>query len=289
MARLGLRAGEVASLQLDDIDWRAGELVVHGKGQVRSRLPLPVDVGEAIAEYLQRADRSHTACSVFVRCRAPYSSLSSGGVVAIAKTAIHEAGFAGGAHRLRHTAATQMLRKGASLTEDRAGPEAPACKHHRDLRQGRSRSPSRAGPRMAQQRRRRLVARAGLLVAGRCRVSALAEKLADYLRVQRALGFKQKQAGELLPAFVRYLDARGMTRVTTTAALAWATLPRDRDPNWWSKRLTVVRGFAKYLHALDPRSEVHRRRSISRLVASSGDPTSTSQPTSRRCSRRRAR
>ncbi len=87
-------------------------------------------------------------------------------------------------------------------------------------------------------------------------MTALAKALADYLRVQRALGFKQKQAGEMLPAFVRYLEERGLTHVTTTAALAWATLPRDRDPNWWRKRLTVVRGFAKYLHTIDPRNEV---------------------------------
>ena len=117
MARLGLRAGEVASLRLEDIDWRVGEIVVHGKGRVRSRLPLPVDVGEAVAEYLQRADRDRAARSVFVRCRAPFGSLASCGVVAIAQTAFRAAQVAGGAHRLRHTAATQMLKKGASLTE----------------------------------------------------------------------------------------------------------------------------------------------------------------------------
>ncbi len=87
-------------------------------------------------------------------------------------------------------------------------------------------------------------------------MTALAKALSDYLRVRRSLGFKHKQAGEMLPAFVRYLEDRGLTRVTTTAALAWAALPRDCDPSWWSKRLSVVRGFAKYLHLLDPRSEV---------------------------------
>jgi integrase/recombinase XerD len=87
-------------------------------------------------------------------------------------------------------------------------------------------------------------------------VTSLAKALDDYLRVQRALGFKQKQAGELLPSFVRYLEQRGLTCVTSTAALAWATLPRDRSANWWSNRLAVVRGFAKYLHTIDPRSEV---------------------------------
>ena len=117
MARLGLRAVEVAVLGLEDVDWQVGEIVVHGKGRVRSRLPLPVDVGKAVADYLQRAKRHVTARSVFVGCRAPYSSLTSGGVIGIATTALRAAGIAGGAHRLRHTAATQMLRKGASLTE----------------------------------------------------------------------------------------------------------------------------------------------------------------------------
>jgi integrase len=117
MARLGLRAVEVAVLRLEDVDWRVGEIVLHGKGRVRSRLPLPVDVGKAVVDYLQRAKRHVTARSVFVGCRAPYSSLTSGGVIAIAKMALRAAGVAGGAHRLRHTAATRMLRKGATPTE----------------------------------------------------------------------------------------------------------------------------------------------------------------------------
>jgi integrase len=87
-------------------------------------------------------------------------------------------------------------------------------------------------------------------------VTKLSKGLIDYLRVRRALGYKLKQAGELLPDFVRYLDDRGLTHVTTTAALAWATLPRGTDPNWWSKRLIQVRGFAKYLHTIDSRNEV---------------------------------
>lgn len=118
LGRLGLRAGEVAALQLDDLDWKAGELIVRGKGRVLSRLPLPVDVGEAIVAYLRRSLRSKTTRAAFVRSRAPYDVMSSGAVVAIATTALRAAGIEhGGAHRLRHTAATQMLRRGASLTE----------------------------------------------------------------------------------------------------------------------------------------------------------------------------
>ncbi len=118
LGRLGLRAGEVAALQLDDMDWTAGEIVIRGKGRRLSRLPLPVDVGEAMVAYLHRSTRSKTTRAAFVRCRAPYDAVKSGAIIAIARRALRAAGIdRGGAHRLRHTAATQMLRHGASLTE----------------------------------------------------------------------------------------------------------------------------------------------------------------------------
>jgi integrase/recombinase XerD len=116
LARLGLRACEVSALQLDDIEWTLGELEVRGKGSV-GRLPMPTDVGEALVAYLRRATRSRTTRAVFVRCRAPYTALTPAGVVGIARGALERAGLRGGSHRLRHTVATQMLRRGASLTE----------------------------------------------------------------------------------------------------------------------------------------------------------------------------
>jgi site-specific recombinase XerD len=119
LSRLGLRAGEVAGLQLADIDWRAGDLVIRGKGGRTDRLPLPVDVGEAIVAWLQRGrPRCQQSQSVFVRVRAPHRGLSSGGVSAIVWHACERAGLPpAGAHRLRHSAATNMLRAGASLDE----------------------------------------------------------------------------------------------------------------------------------------------------------------------------
>lgn len=119
LARLGLRAGEVARLALDDIDWRAGELVVHGKGDRVERLPLPADVGEAIVAYL-RAGRPASALdrAVFIRARAPHHALTSGGVTQVVASAGARAGLGTvHAHRLRHTAATGMLRAGGSLAE----------------------------------------------------------------------------------------------------------------------------------------------------------------------------
>jgi integrase/recombinase XerD len=116
MVRLGLRAGEVAALTLDDIDWKAGEIVVRGKGTT-GRLPLPVDVGQSIVAYLRRRGRSESR-AVFLKSRAPYGGGTAGMITQIAHSALRTAGISsGGAHRLRHTAATQMLRRGASLTE----------------------------------------------------------------------------------------------------------------------------------------------------------------------------
>ena len=117
-ARLGLRSGEVAALELADIDWRAGEIVIRGKGRRQERLPLPADVGEAIAGWLHRGRPRCESTKVFTRVRAPHQGLSAGGVTAIVRSACARAGLpAMHAHRLRHTAATEMLRAGASLAE----------------------------------------------------------------------------------------------------------------------------------------------------------------------------
>lgn len=116
MLRMGLRACEVAALSLDDIDWARGELVVQGKGSV-GRLPLPVDVGNATAAWLRRRRRVPTR-SLFLTSRAPYRSAIAATIVGISGRALRKADVAtGGGHRLRHTAATMMLRRGASLTE----------------------------------------------------------------------------------------------------------------------------------------------------------------------------
>jgi integrase/recombinase XerD len=119
LVRLGLRPGEVASLRLDHIDWRAGELAVVGKGNRIERLPLPVDVGEAVAAYL-REGRPETAegRTVFVRFRAPHRSLSVTGVTnAVSRTAERAGLGCVRARQLRHTAATAMVRAGATLPE----------------------------------------------------------------------------------------------------------------------------------------------------------------------------
>jgi site-specific recombinase XerD len=117
LSRLGLRAGEVAAIALDDLDWRAGMLLVHGKGGREDALPVPVDVGEAIVSYLRRRPRCECR-SLFLRVTAPRQGLNRCTVAWVVRAACDRAGLPRvGAHRLRHTAATQMLQAGASLAE----------------------------------------------------------------------------------------------------------------------------------------------------------------------------
>lgn len=119
LARLGLRAGEVANLGLEDIDWHHGEITVRGKGNRHDRLPLPVDVGQAIVDYLRRArPDSAQDRTVFVRAQAPHRALTSAGVTTVVAIAGCRCGLGPiHAHRLRHSAATAMLAAGGSLTE----------------------------------------------------------------------------------------------------------------------------------------------------------------------------
>ncbi len=117
LARLGLRASEVALLRLADVDWRRGEVSVRGKGRRQDRLPLPVDVGEAMVGWLRR--RPSCDCpTVFTTVRAALRPLGARGVSAIVRRASRRCGLEPlGAHRLRHTLATELLRAGADLGE----------------------------------------------------------------------------------------------------------------------------------------------------------------------------
>jgi integrase/recombinase XerD len=121
LARLGLRSGEVGFLELDDIDWKAGQVSVRGKRGQRTALPLPVDVGEAIAAYLRRGRPCSTDRRVFLRTKAPIRGfVSQCAIGSIVRHALQRAGIQApttGAHQFRHALATRMLRRGASLTE----------------------------------------------------------------------------------------------------------------------------------------------------------------------------
>lgn len=116
LLRLGLRRGEVAGLTLDDIDWRAGELVVHGKGGREDRLPLPADVGAAIAAYLRRGRPASARRELFLQARAPYAPIAAGTVAWTVRRACRRAAIPEvGSHRLRHTMACEMVGAGVPL------------------------------------------------------------------------------------------------------------------------------------------------------------------------------
>lgn len=119
MARLGLRAGEVGGLQLSDVDWQTGLVTVRGKGNRLDMLPLPVDVGEAMADYLQHGrPRTPARPHLFVCALAPFGPLHTNTVISIVRRACHRAGIpAFGPHRLRHAVACDLLAGGASLEE----------------------------------------------------------------------------------------------------------------------------------------------------------------------------
>lgn len=123
MARLGMRAPEVMAIQLDDIDWRAGELLVRGKGQRHDRLPIPPDVGEAISRYLREERAATTTRTLFVSHRAPNRPFKDSQIInsilreAFAATGVKPPTPYVGSHVLRHSLATNLVRSGASLEE----------------------------------------------------------------------------------------------------------------------------------------------------------------------------
>lgn len=122
LARLGLRAGEVVRIELEDFDWKAGSMSVRRKGGQRSVLPLPADVGAAIAAYLRRGRPRNTSYRrIFLRSRAPFRGLQGAGAIAsLVRHNLIRAGIetpTSGAHQFRHGLATDMLRHGASLAE----------------------------------------------------------------------------------------------------------------------------------------------------------------------------
>jgi site-specific recombinase XerD len=121
LARLGLRAGEVVAMTLEDIDWEGGELLIHSKGGQQDRLPLLQDVGQALASYLREARPRCATRRVFVTMKAPRRGFAGpGAVCTIVRHALQLADLhppRKGAHLLRHSLATGMLRRGASLAE----------------------------------------------------------------------------------------------------------------------------------------------------------------------------
>jgi site-specific recombinase XerD len=118
VARLGLRSVEVVNLELDDIDWRSGEIVVRGKARREDRMPLPFEVGEAISAYLVSGRPASASRRVFLTAKAPIEPMPPARVNDICRRACVRVGIGRvGAHRLRHTLASELLRRGSTIVE----------------------------------------------------------------------------------------------------------------------------------------------------------------------------
>jgi len=118
LSRLALRAQDLARLQLDDIDWRAGTIRIRGKGGQIDLMPIPMDVGQALVEHLQGPRPAAAGRALFFSCRAPNRALATSGFQGIVRQTAKHAGLGTvGAHRLRHAVATATINAGASLEE----------------------------------------------------------------------------------------------------------------------------------------------------------------------------
>ena len=177
LARLGLRSVEIARLQLKDLDWRAGDLLVRGKARRDDRLPIPADVGTALAEYLALRGPQDSR-SVFLTVRAPRRPIPADslamwcGATAGRRVCRMWGRTGSGTRSLRRCS----RRRGAGGHQSSAAPQRP--RDHRDLRKGRLRPPAASRP---------AVARSGTM-------TALAEHLTEYLQLRRTLGYKLADA-----------------------------------------------------------------------------------------------
>jgi integrase len=280
LVRLGLRAGEVAALTLDDVNWRTGELGVVAKGGRRDRLPLPVDVGQALADYLQHGQPHGESRHVFVHVRAPYCAMGRRAVSHVVVRACQRAGVPElRAHRLRHSAATEMHRAGAGLVE--IGQVLRHCHTTTTTIYTRTDPHALTGLARPWPRRRR-------------DMNDLRQAVADYLAIRHALGFQLRGYDRLLGDLIDDLQRAGAPTLTTDLAVAWATKPTDAQPFRWKTRLSVAR--ATYRRSIRPRR--HRPATCSPTGARARCLTSTprarsthssTRPThcSRRCARRR--
>ena len=251
VARLGLRAGEVVALQLEDINGRAGEILVRGKGMLHERMPPPADVGEALAFYLRQDRPAYQTRHVFVCTKAPRRSfVRSCTVSMIIRRSLLRADLdppVKGAHLFRHSLAASLLRSGGN----RRSSSPSRLRHNGNLRQSRLRWLGLNG---------------SLPANRRCAVN-LEQALNGYLRIRRSLGFRLQQQENALRNFVAFLRAQGASYITTELALQWATQPAKVDPAQWAWRLGRVRRFAIWCSTTEPRTEIppagllpHRRR-----------------------------
>ena len=217
---------------------------MRSKGGRRNTMPLPIEVGKAIAAYLRKGRPASSSRRVFLRAKAPICAfLGASGVGSMVRHSLERAGIHAttkGAHQFRHGLATEMLRQGASLGEigELLGHRHPT--DYEDLHQGRHKG----------------IAHTGFAVAGRCAMNILRQAVKDYLSLRRSLGFKLLEAGKGLLDFVTFMERHRASYITSALALAWAQQPVNVQPAHWAQRLSFVRGFARHHSATDPRTQI---------------------------------
>ena len=245
LARLALRAGDVANLRLTDIDWNEATISVSGKSRSRMRLPLPQDVGDALKDYVLHVRPRVVEEKVFLRALAPRHLPvgGSGAVSSIARRALERAGIerAGlpAAHTFRHAAADESAAVRRSAGSCRRPSAAPVPKTTAIYAKSRCSNAPRSDPALADRGRFEMM---------------LMEQVERYVALKRALGLSYAEPAQLLRTYAAQADAHGDTFVIGATVLDWAS--RTSSNRQARKRLCVVRGFAAMLHAEDPRHEV---------------------------------
>lgn len=197
-------------------------------------------VGQALSVYLTRRPRTDSR-AVFLRSRAPLQPMIQTGIAHVLARAAKRAGLARlSPHQLRHSLATEMLRRGATLVQI-----AQVLRHRSVTTTALLRQRSIA-PRCASSRGR----------GRRCDMRLLRVAVDRNLELRRALGFKLHHLNWRLLDFLRYLEAHRAELISVRHALDWARQPADAHSSWWARRLSAVRVLARHLHAEDPRHQI---------------------------------
>ena len=242
LARLGLRAGEVAALDWATSTGGRARSPSAARAAAATACRCPPTPAKRVAGWLAGGRPPDTACpAVFVRLRPPHGRLASTSVSYVVRRASLRAGIAAaGAHRLRHSTAVTMLAAGGTLAEIGQVLRHATAQHDRYLRQGR---PARA-------------VAAGPALAGVPAMSQLAATSRTTWRCAGRWASSWRKEGRLLPDFAAFAEAAGAATVTIDLAVRWAAKPEGTSPVWAAQRLSMVRGFARYLQAIDPATQV---------------------------------